>query len=44
MLGMSIDRIARLNRWRFHIDGVHLNTRGGMILTELVQAFLDGAR
>ena len=41
ILGLSVDAIARLNRWRFHIDGIHLNTRGGMILVELVQAFLD---
>jgi len=41
ILGLSVDAIARLNRWRFHIDGVHLNSRGGMILAELVQAFLE---
>jgi lysophospholipase L1-like esterase len=41
ILGYSFDQIADMNGWKFHIDGVHLNTRGGMILTELVQQFLD---
>ncbi|WP_161596862.1 SGNH/GDSL hydrolase family protein [Chitinophaga vietnamensis] len=40
ILGYSFDKIARINGWKFHIDGVHLNTRGGMILTDLVQGFL----
>jgi hypothetical protein len=25
----------------FHTDGVHLNSRGGMIVTDLVQEFVD---
>jgi lysophospholipase L1-like esterase len=37
----SFDEIARVNGWRFHIDGVHLNTDGGMILVESVQEFLS---
>jgi lysophospholipase L1-like esterase len=37
----SPDEVARLNGWRFHTDGVHLNSRGGMIAAELVQEFLD---
>lgn len=41
ILRKSFDQIAEMNGWKFHIDGVHLNTRGGMILTELVQKFLD---
>jgi lysophospholipase L1-like esterase len=43
ILGYSFDKIAEMNGWRFHIDGVHLNTRGGMILTNLVQDFLNDA-
>jgi hypothetical protein len=31
-----------LNGWRFHTDGVHLNSSGGMIAAELVQEFIDG--
>jgi hypothetical protein len=27
--------------WRFHIDGMRLNTRGDSILTDVVQQFLD---
>lgn len=41
ILRQSFDQIARINGWQFHIDGIHLNTRGGGILTEAVQQFLD---
>jgi len=37
------DQVASLNGWRLHSDGIHLNSRGGMILADLVQAFIDGA-
>ena len=40
-LRKSPDEVAQLNGWRFHTDGVHLNSRGGMILADLVQEFLD---
>jgi hypothetical protein len=30
-----------MNGWRFHTDGVHLNSRGGMLAADLVQGFLD---
>jgi hypothetical protein len=30
-----------MNGWRFHSDGVHLNSRGGMLLADLVQEFID---
>jgi lysophospholipase L1-like esterase len=36
------DQVASLNGWRLHSDGIHLNSRGGMILADLVQAFIDG--
>lgn len=35
------DDVALLNGWRFHTDGVHLNRRGGMILADLVQEFIE---
>ncbi len=41
ILRRSFDDISRINGWEFHIDGIHLNTRGGRILTEAVQRFLD---
>jgi lysophospholipase L1-like esterase len=41
ILRRSFDEIARTNGWEFHIDGIHLNTKGGRILTETVQQFLD---
>jgi len=40
VLRWSLDRIAEHNGWRFHTDGIHLNSRGGKILADLVQAFL----
>ena len=30
-----------INGWRFHTDGVHMNSRGAMIAAELVQEFID---
>lgn len=41
ILGRTSDEIASANGWQFHVDGVHLNRRGGMILADLVQEFLD---
>jgi hypothetical protein len=41
VLHRSIDDIARVNGWRFHTDGIHLNSSGGMILANLVQEFID---
>jgi lysophospholipase L1-like esterase len=41
ILRRSFDEISRINGWEFHIDGIHLNTRGGRILTHAVQEFLD---
>ena len=37
----SFDDLSRMNGWAFHIDGIHLNSRGGAILVEVVQQFLD---
>jgi lysophospholipase L1-like esterase len=44
ILRRSFDEISRINGWQLHIDGVHLNTRGGRILTQAVQQFLDSPR
>jgi lysophospholipase L1-like esterase len=41
ILRQSFDEISRTNGWQFHIDGIHLNTKGGRILTQTVQQFLD---
>lgn len=41
VLRKSPDEVGQINGWRFHTDGVHLNSRGGMILAELVQGFID---
>jgi len=35
------DEVARLNGWQFHTDGVHTNSRSGMIVANLVQEFID---
>lgn len=39
--GRTFDEISRINGWEFHIDGVHLNTKGGTVLVNTVQDFLD---
>ena len=41
ILRRTSDEIGRANGWQFHVDGVHLNRSGGMILADLVQEFLD---
>ncbi len=33
--------IGKLNGWRFHRDGIHLNSRSGKLLADLVQEFLN---
>ncbi|GHO80441.1 hypothetical protein KSD_82120 [Ktedonobacter sp. SOSP1-85] len=51
VLHKSNDEIGQLNGWRFHRDGLHLNSRSGKLLADLVQEFLlstkndgDGSR
>jgi hypothetical protein len=41
VLRKTSDEIGAANGWKFHVDGVHLNRRGGMILAGLVQDSLD---
>jgi len=41
VLRKTPDEVAELNGWRFHSDGVHLNSRGGIIAADLIQQFLD---
>jgi lysophospholipase L1-like esterase len=41
VLRKSNDEIGRLNGWKFHRDGIHLNSRSGTILADLVQEFLE---
>jgi hypothetical protein len=39
VLRWSLDEIAERNGWQFHSDGVHLNSRGGKIVADLVEQF-----
>ncbi|MGX5829544.1 SGNH/GDSL hydrolase family protein [Mesorhizobium sp. 43Arga] len=41
VLRMSPNEVGRLNGWKFHSDGIHLNRRGGMIAADLIQSYLD---
>ena len=41
VLRWSPDDVARRNGWNFHTDGVHLNSRGGLIIADLVQRFVE---
>lgn len=41
VLRKTPDEVAQLNGWRFHSDGVHLNSRGGIIAADLIQLFID---
>jgi hypothetical protein len=42
VLRKTPDEVAQPNGWQLHTDGVHLNSRGGMIVADLVQEFIDG--
>jgi hypothetical protein len=41
VLGSSLDSVAAANGWRLHTDGIHLNRRGGLIVADTVQGFID---
>jgi len=41
VLGHSLDSVAAANGWRLHTDGIHLNSRGGLIVADIVQEFID---
>jgi lysophospholipase L1-like esterase len=41
VLRKTPDQVAQLNGWRFHSDGIHLNSRGGIIAADLIQQFID---
>lgn len=41
VLPKTPDQVAQLNGWRFHSDGVHLNSRSGLIVADLVQEFIE---
>lgn len=41
VLRQSPDDVARSNGWRFHTDGVHLNSRAGCIVADRIQDFID---
>jgi lysophospholipase L1-like esterase len=40
VLRKSNNEIGQLNGWRYHRDGIHLNSRGGQLVADLVQQFL----
>lgn len=40
VLHKNHDEIGKLNGWHFHRDGIHLNSRSGKILADLVQQFI----
>jgi len=44
VLRRSNDEIGALNGWKFHRDGIHLNSTSGKLLADLVQDFLDTTR
>ena len=41
VLRKMADEVAHMNGWRFHTDGVHLNSRSGFIVADLVQTFIE---
>jgi lysophospholipase L1-like esterase len=41
VLCKSPDEVARINGWSFHTDGVHLNSRSGLVVADLVQKFVE---
>ena len=41
VLRKSNDEIGALNGWKFHRDGIHLNSTSGKLLADLVQGLLE---
>jgi lysophospholipase L1-like esterase len=41
VLHKSHDEIGQMEGWRFHRDGIHLNSKSGILLADLVQEFLS---
>jgi len=41
VLRQSPDDVARRNGWKFHTDGVHLNSRAGQIVADRMQKFIE---
>jgi lysophospholipase L1-like esterase len=41
VLRKSPDEVSRMNGWVFHTDGIHLNSRGGLIVADLVGTFIE---
>ena len=41
VLRKTPDEVARMNGWRFHTDGVDLNSRSRFIVADLVQTFME---
>lgn len=39
-LGIGLDRIGRRNGYLVHTDGLHLNSRGGLIAADLIENFI----
>jgi lysophospholipase L1-like esterase len=37
----NLDEIGQKAGWRFHTDGLHLNSQGGRLLEDLVQKFIE---
>jgi hypothetical protein len=33
--------MATFSDWRFHSDGIHLNSRSGLIVADLIQKFIE---
>jgi lysophospholipase L1-like esterase len=44
VLRKTPDEVARMNGWRFHTDGVHLNSRSGLLVADLVQRFIENTQ
>jgi lysophospholipase L1-like esterase len=40
VLHRSLDEVAARGGWRFHVDGIHFNSRTGTLLADLVQEFV----
>jgi len=40
VLGKNNDEIGRLNGWKYHRDGIHLNSTSGKVMAYLVQEFI----
>ena len=40
VLGWTPDKVAIKNGWKYHSDGIHLNSKGAFVFINLIEDYL----